>query len=372
MNNQLTYDSIVVGMDVHKYAHTACAMNILGHEISQLEFDNDQLDSCISWLNSLGKRSDIIVGLEDIHGHGFSLSRSLSKSGFNLRFVQPVLTKRERVHSVHREKSDYLDAKRVGKVILNKIEETLPADPIVADDQKSIRLIDLHLQERSGLVKEQTAVKNRLHVLLHQHYGNDYRKDFSDIFSVKALNWYKRSLSHSESRLNKLGNKSRDEHLSYLSESIIRLIKRLSMTVSQIKDIERILNDLAKQRKDTRILKESIHGCGYLTACKVMAEIKTIKRFKTESELARYGGFAPVRSESAGKRRYHTDKHGNRKLNRAVHTIAISQIGKASLPEAEVYYRKKISEGKSKLWAIRCLKRKIVKYIFFLLTENHC
>ena len=306
----------------------------------------------------MGVKKDLIIGLENVHGYGFHLARSFCLNGFNIRYVPPVLTEREKKHSVHREKTDHIDAKRVGKVILHKIEETLHASPIIAEKQKKLRLIDLHIQERESLVKQQTEIKNRLHNLLHQYYGNNYKQKFNDIFSAKALKWYEEDIKDSVNKL------------EYLGKAICRLIEHLNIVSLHIREIDKILKELGKTVESILILKEKLFGCGLLTACKIMAEIKTIDRFLNQDKLARYGGFAPVASEIAKSGRIHTDRHGNRKLNKAVHTVALSQIGRYGPKSFKAYYRKKRIEGKSKLWALRCLKRQIIKNIFTILTEE--
>jgi hypothetical protein len=48
---------------------------------------------------------------------GTRLSQFLLQEGFTCRYVPAILTERERKHSVQHDKSDYLDAKRVGKVL---------------------------------------------------------------------------------------------------------------------------------------------------------------------------------------------------------------------------------------------------------------
>jgi len=99
-----------------------------------------------------------------------------------------------------------------------------------------------------------------------------------------------------------------------------------------------------------------------------MAEIVSVVRFESRDRLAKYAGIAPVRRGSGKTNRVYTNPSGNRNLNQAIHTIALSQIGNRGLPEAQAYYQKKISEGKSKLWAIRCLKRQIINRVYEILA----
>ena len=150
----LSKDSIIISIDVHKYAHQAVALNCLGQELSQLSFTNDEFSHCRNWLKELGLQENIVIGLEDVKGVGIRLSEFLNKEEFICKYVPAILTERERKHSVQYDKSDYLDAKRVGKVILTKSEETLPVSKIVPQNASYIRELDLILQERQDLVRE--------------------------------------------------------------------------------------------------------------------------------------------------------------------------------------------------------------------------
>lgn len=359
--HQLTVESIIVGMDVHKYAHTAVAMNCLGQKLSDCSFSNDEMDRCVSWLSTLGAKERLLIGLEDTNGNGIHLTNRLHTEGFSLTYVPPVLTDRARKSSVHHEKSDQIDAMRVGKAILTRSEEALPASMSISSLRSSeIRSIDLLLQERTTLVREQTELKNQLHGLLHQYYGNGYRQSNKNIFSAPSLCWYETHLKQHLQDTN-----------GWLAQSIIRRIHRLQLLIQQIAQIGKALQQQSQSIPTVEQIQNKIHGCGPVTACMVIAEIGSITRFATHNQLARYCGSAPVARQSAGSTRVVTDHCGNRKLNRAIHLIALSQIGRRGLPQGQLYYQKKCAEGKSKLWALRCLKRQIVKTIFTVLTTSN-
>lgn len=315
------------------------------------------MDECQKWLLGLSSRAHLLIGLEDVKGNGLHLFRFLKAAGFNLNYVPAVLTDRERKHSVHHEKSDYLDALRVGKVILTKIEETLPASNILTQESDSLRELDLLLQEREELVREQTALKNQLHVLLHQHYGNSYKRGCRDIFSTINLNWYRSDLKESKA--------------SNLAPGIIRRLDRLMLTSLQIKEIDQTIKQTDKTIPEVKALTTQVKGCGNLTACKIVVEVGTIQRFSSKEKLAKYAGIAPVRYQSSSSKRVYTNSGGNRKLNQAIHTIALSQIGKYGLDQAKIYYDKKTKEGKSKLWALRCLKRHICNRVYVVLKNSN-
>ncbi len=358
---KLNSESIVVGVDVHKYSHTAVAMDPWGQEKGIYEFTNDSLPSYAEWLNSFGGKQNIIVGLEDVNGYGIHLVEALVNENFHIRYVPAILTDRERKRSSKRHKSDYEDAKRVGKVILAKYEETLPAKESIANKQEmeTTRALDMLLMERKDLVKTQTILKNQIHAFLHQYYGDHYADGFPKPFHKKAKAFY----------LNDLQKSAGNNKKHILAISIVRRLNRLVMIEEQITEVTKEMNIIGSKSKEVAALQE-IHGCGAVTACAIMAEVATIKRFSNADKFAMYAGVAPTEKSSGSKKRLHTNPFGNRILNRALHTIALSQIACKGDDRGRVYFRRKVSEGKTKLWAMRCLKRQIAKTVFKTLKRQ--
>ena len=103
-------------------------------------------------------------------------------------------------------------------------------------------------------------------------------------------------------------------------------------------------------------------GCGALTAAKLLAEIGPISRFKSDAQLARHSGVAPLEASSGKSQRHRLDRGGNRQLNAALYRIAITQA--RYHPPARAYLERKQAEGKSKREAIRCLKRQLARTVF--------
>lgn len=353
---------MVVGVDVHKYCHTAVAMNPWGQVKSSLDFSNDTLDDCVDWLNRLGQKENIIVALEDANGYGVHIVEKLSKHNFPLRYVPAILTERDRRRSTQRDKSDYLDAKRVGKVILTKYEETLPAKESIADEKELniARAMNLLLSERRDLVKQKTIVKNQLHALLHQYYGDHYQNSFKKPFSRKGLAFYLGDLSQA---------RPEPSAKRIVKQGVLRRIGRLKLLEKQIVEIDGELEKTSRHHRPVQVLQKSIHGCGMLTACSIIAEIYTIRRFGAKAQLAKYAGVAPTARESGSKNKVYTNPFGNRLLNKALHVIALSQIAVRGDDKGKVYYQKKLSEGKTKLWALRCLKRQMCNRVFQTLKQ---
>jgi transposase len=280
-----------------------------------------------------------------------------------MRYVPAILTERDRKKSTQHDKSDYLDAKRVGKVILTKYEETLPAKESIANQEEIgvATAMDLLLCERRDLVREKTCLKNQMHALLHQYYGDHYQDGFPKAFHKKALAFYRKDLA-------KVKRETTVKIL--LAKSIVRRIGRLNLVEEQIKIITKDVEKSGSKSPQVKAIASTIHGCGMVTACAIVSEVVTIKRFGSKAKFAKYAGVAPTQRSSGSKDRLYTNPFGNRTLNRAIHTIALSQIAIKGDQRGKMYYQKKLAEGKSKLWALRCLKRQLCNRIFQTLKNT--
>ncbi len=67
---------------------------------------------------------------------------------------------------------------------------------------------------------------------------------------------------------------------------------------------------------------------------------------------------------SGGRHGHRVNPGGNRKLNRALHIVALVQ--RRCEPRAQAIYEKKRAEGKTGRAAMRCLKRRLVDVLYRL------
>jgi transposase len=109
-------------------------------------------------------------------------------------------------------------------------------------------------------------------------------------------------------------------------------------------------------------------GCGPLSAAKLLCEVGPINRFRTDAQLARHAGVAPLDASSGKHQRHRLDRGGNRQLNCALHRIAVTQ-GRVH-PPARAYLERKQSEGKSRREALRCLKRQLARTVYTTLKSE--
>jgi len=372
---------LFVGMDVHKDNHAAVAVNCFGTTLLEQEIGNEVKDfeGLFARVQSTAKEHRLIplFGLESTTGSADFLARWLFTQGMEVRTINPVLVKRERDYETHPEKSDLADALGVAKVLIQRID-SVPAYSITEATEISRDLRAL-TKDRETIVLEQTRLKNQLHGLLHRSYGSSYKTVFRDIFAKKALIFWQtfpsaRCLKQSRKRsLNKPAwiVEVKDDALPPVSQieenQIRRKATRLLSIWNELREIEKELIGLIEK---TGQQLHTLPGCGPVLSAVVLAEIKDIERFKTSAELAKYAGCAPRKLESGKRKRHVQTKSGNRRLNKALYQIALTQISNQGIPKAKDYFQKKVAEGKSKKHALTCLKRQIIDIIYSMLKEK--
>ena len=105
----------------------------------------------------------------------------------------------------------------------------------------------------------------------------------------------------------------------------------------------------------------ALPGCGALSAAKIVAETAGVERFPFDAKLARLA-VAPIPASSGKRDRHRLDRGGNRQLNCALHRIAVTQ-GRVHTPAREFLARKE-AERKSRMEALRCLKRHLARAVW--------
>lgn len=356
------HEVLYVGVDVHKDTHTAVATTCYGDTLFEKVVGNTpeataELIAAVRQ-TALVNRLTPVFGLEDSYGYGSRLARRLFQAGLTVKTVSPVLVDRERHYETHPEKSDSLDALAAAKVLIQRIDR-LPAFSITQPDELANEISELSL-DREFLVKEQARIKNQLHRLLHKAYNSSYRERFKDPFSVKALKYWARRPVPAD-RTDILGDPT------VLKNQIKRKVRRLI----QIREERLELGtELAALIAKTGQQLETLNGCGTTLAAYVLAEVKNITRFHSPSALAKYAGLAPKEKSSGKSFRHVKSKAGNRRLNMAIHRIALSQISRSGNEKAKAYFQRKISEGKNKSQALCCLKRRLVDIIYMMLKHK--
>ncbi len=333
---------IVIGLDVHKQSVTAVAVDEAGRPLEEklIPVGSDELPS---WAAALD--SERLWAVEDCRQLTGWLERQLLGVGEDLVRVPPKLTVPERRAGRTRGKSDPIDALAIARAAIRKPNLSRPLP-----DERVYREIKLLVDHREDLVAQRTRSQQRLRWHLHQ-LDPTYEVPLRRLDRATQLERVARWLVRREQELQ-----------VRLARDLVAIIRQLNRTIGELEqELEARTNEVAPALLE-------LPGCATLTAAKLLAEIGPIERFKSDAQLARHGGVAPLEASSGKSQRHRLDRRGNRQLNAALYRIAITQT--RYYAPAREYLERKRSEGKSRREALRCLKRLLARVIFNTLKAS--
>jgi transposase len=284
-----------------------------------------------------------VWAIEDCRHVSGSFERFLLERGERIVRVPPRLMGQARRGGRERGKSDRIDAVAVARAALREGLDTLPtARP--DGPELEIRLLVDH---RERLVRQRTKLSNDLVWQLHDLWpelelpGRAWR-------SRQRLAQLARRLARAEQTARVRIARDELHRIAELTRAINRLEAQLAPLVAATAP---------------RLLAEA--GCSVLTAAKLIGEIAGPDRFRTDAQLARCAGVAPIPASSGRRDRHRLDRGGNRQLNAALHRLAVNK-GRLC-PQTAAYLARKQAEGKTRMEALRCLKRHLARHIWQLL-----
>jgi transposase len=106
-----------------------------------------------------------------------------------------------------------------------------------------------------------------------------------------------------------------------------------------------------------------LFGVGPVIACYLIGFTGDVTRFANRDRYAAYNGTAPVERSSGPRVVHRASRRGNRRLNHALHMVAICQV-RHRRSEGRAYFERKLAEGKTKKDAIRSLKRHLSNVVY--------
>ena len=111
-----------------------------------------------------------------------------------------------------------------------------------------------------------------------------------------------------------------------------------------------------------------LQGIGPVVAARIIAEVDDVRRFCSRDHFASYCGVSPLDASSGDKERHRLNRGGNRRLNPVLHMMALVQT---CFPcPGQDYYRRKSTQGKTALEALRCLRRQLSDVVYAALQRD--
>lgn len=325
-----------IGIDSHKATLAAAAVDEVGRILGTREFANDprghaQLSSWVTSFDGFTR-----VGIECSGSFGSSAARALTAAGHDVFEVPANLSHRE-ARRQNRGKSDPIDAIAVARVVARG--DALPR-PRTGGDFEDLKLLADHLDHLKRL---RTQLANRIHShLMIERPG--YEKKIGALTAEKS----RRAI------LMMLRGKR-----SVRAELIKRNVRELRRLDTEMKDL-RIEMRLAVEATGTSLIDQC--GIGSGIAARLLGEIGDIRNIRSKAGFARLTGTAPIPASSGTTVRHRLNRGGNRKLNYALHFIAVTRCRLD--PTTQAFMARKMADGKTKKEAMRCLKRHLSNAIY--------
>lgn len=338
---------IVIGADTHKQTHTVAAVFAGTGQLSgelTAPARAPGFREFLAWGRDLDEER--IWALEDCRHVSGSFERFLIASGERVVRVPPKLMGQSRRSERTAGKSDAIDALAIARAALREGPETLPAAHL---DEAALQ-VKLLLDHREDLVRARSEDQQRLRWHLHDLWP-ELEIPAGALDRILWLDRVARKLSRAE----------QNTRVKVARELVVEIRRR----TRRAQELEREIGALVKDQAPELL---SLPGCGSLTAAKLIAETAGAKRLGSDAKFARLAGVAPIPASSGKRTRHRLDRGGNRQLNCALHRIAVTQ-GRVHAPARE-FLAKKQAEGKSKMEALRCLKRHLARRVWRLLVDS--
>ena len=325
----------VIGIDAHKGTLTASAVDELGRELDSITAANDGRG--FARIERFALRVGATrVGIECSGSYGLALAQHLAAAGLEVKEVPGQLVKQVR-RAAARGKNDVLDALLIARVA--RREPNLPPPPRQGLSHDLKALVD----HRETLLREAVRHRNRAHAMLTQ-LRPGYWRSVPALTSAKRLEAARRLV---------------EDDSGVRAELLRDALARVGELESSAKALERQIEALVKVSGTSLT---NIVGVAAITAARILAEVRDVERVPSQSAFGALTGTAPVPASSGKTDRWRLNRGGNRQLNRAIHTIALTQISHD--PRARAYLERKREAGKSRKDAMRCLKRHLARVIY--------
>jgi transposase len=330
---------MLIGVDPHKSTSTATAVAPESNrEVASIRIEATvkEYRRLLTWAHRWPERR---WAIENAEGLGRHLSSWLLARGEQVVDVPATAT--ARVRQLSRgggRKNDRIDAAAAACVAALQGD----ARPLQAEGTTdALALLD---ERRANLSQARVRAVNQLHALFRALLAGGAPTELSAAHAAALLR-----------TVRPVGDVERVR--KHIASHLVAEIRSLDV---RLKDNEKAMHELVKASGST--LTQTV-GIGDITAARLVGRTGRPSRFPTASAYATYTGAAPVEVASADKARHRLSRSGDRQLNSALHTIAVTQI-RTTGSRGNLYYRTKIAEGKTPREARRCLKRRLADHVW--------
>lgn len=340
--------SYVVGVDTHAATHTfAVIESPSGKHLETKSFSTSAagLSRAGDWIGRLtgGDLDGVLVSAEGTGSYGAVMADRLAQAGY--RVVEAPTPSSKRLRGAGKtDAADALTAARATMVMgLNQLRDRRSGQL-----QSALTLLTV---AREQMNTQRLAVINALTALVRTHdLGVDARRSLKLAQIRTIATWRHRNESLA---------------VTVARAEAVRLATQILGLNTDLKSNHQQINDLVAEHSP-ELLK--MPGIGAVSAAQILVVWSHPGRIRSEAALAAIAGTSPIPASSGNTTRHRLNRGGDRRLNRAFYTVALTRMGHD--PDTRAYVQRRTAQGHSKREIMRCLKRYITRQVYRTLTTH--
>jgi transposase len=336
-------EHVIIGVDPHKLSATIEVVDAREKLLGSGRFTTDRAGYAA--MRTYAKAwPDRVWAVEGANGAGRPLAQRLLEDGERVVDVPAKLAARVRLFDTgHNRKTDALDAHSIAVVAVRteglrvlRVDGELEALRILTD-------------RREALTRRRVQTVNRLQALLGELLPGRAKKDITTGQAKTML---------AGVRPRDIAGKTRRRVAAEELAELIAVETKIKKATAELKDMV--------AARGSRLM--DLHGVGPVVAARILADVGDVARFADRNRFASWTGTAPLDASSGEQNRHRLSRAGNRRINHMIHIAAVTQLRLDT--EGRAYYRRKRSENKKPMEAMRCLKRRISDAIYRQLVSD--
>lgn len=331
---------LVIGVDTHADTHTAALVAVDTRALLATITVAADADGYAQLLELAESHGGLRAwAIEGAGGYGAGLTRHLAEH----RELVVELDRPVRPARRAGARSDVIDAERAAR---DALARTKLAAPKTGPERAALQVL---LAARRSAVDASTTAQRQLRALV-----------ITAPEQVRA-----RFRTHTTRQMIDIASRVRpsaavaDVETFTVLSTLRTLARRIRALEAEATEHERAIRAVVRSWRPDLL---DLCGVGPIVAAVVLTAWSHAGRCRNDAAFAMLAGAAPIPASSGKTVRFRLNRSGNRQLNRALHTIALSRLRYD--PDTLAYAERRRAQGKTDRDIKRCLKRYIARRLY--------
>ncbi|WP_449354007.1 IS110 family transposase [Virgibacillus natechei] len=398
--DQITEETIIVGIDVAKHKHVARAIDDRGRDLAKrLVFENGftGFKQLLEWAQNIAEKtnkSSLIFGMEPTGHYWLNLAYYLKAKEFHAVVVNPMKVKRTKeLDDDSPTKNDTKDAKVIAQVMrAGRYHEPILLEGIYAELREGMKLHDMMREDLA-------SIKAQMHNVLDRYFS-EFLTVFKDWTGKAALHFLKKGYLPED-----IQSRSEEELLDEMKQAAnrgvgikrIRELKRaaetsvgLTVGLRMAREEMRYLTDQYQSIQERIEAHEAqieelvlhvpganqmmgIKGVSSVTVAGFFAEVGDLSNYRDPRQIIKLAGLNLQMNQSGLFQGQTTiSKRGRRRLRCLLYQVARPlSIHNQAFKQLHHYYKNRPNNPLTGKQSYVALSRKLIK-IFFVIGTRNC